>query len=133
MTDRTAQVAAELARRFPNGPARKGAPTVDSETVRAWINYAAAALVAFVSGVLPMLILQLNGSDPINWRPIVASGLSALVAAGLGSRLPRPESAQIATQVNALKARGVPRHEMVVMSQDEAANALGSDSPSGKV
>jgi len=125
--------AAELARLYPNGPARQETPIVDKETLRAWLNYAAAAIVAFVSGVLPVLILQLNGADPINWRTIIAAGLSAIVAAGIGSRLPRPESAQIASQVNNLRARGVPRREMVVMSQDEAARALGADSPAGRV
>src|SRR4051794_27091546 len=92
------------------------------------LSVAAGALVAG----LGVLATQLAGTDPINWRPVFAAAIGPIVAGLLGSRLPRPEGAQLAAQVDALKARNVPRHDMVVLSEQEAIEGLGQPHDVGR-
>lgn len=84
-----------------------------------------AAIIA--SYALTAFAIQLGaGRVPISddWQWVVPI-LSAVVT-GLLTLLPRVGSEHIAMQTDALKARGVPRHEMVVLSEAEAVQCLGA-------
>jgi hypothetical protein len=101
---------------------------VSDQELRNALKYALLALLAFGLGCATALVPQLMdpAMAPINWRIVVGTGITAIVTAYGGSRLPRSGSTAIASQVDALKAQGVPRHEMVVVSQDEAVSALAA-------
>jgi hypothetical protein len=85
------------------------------------LKYVGAAALAMLVGMLPVLIGQLNGDDPINWRPIMASGLSALLSAitatGIATQFGRLGSENITSQVNDLRAAGVHRADMTVVEK----------------
>lgn len=89
-----------------------------------------AFLGAFVATGLS-LAQQLSGTDVIAVRALAAtfttSFFGSLATVAGASQLTRLGSEQIAAQVNALKADGVPRSEMVVLSQDDAAAVLATD------
>lgn len=88
-----------------------------AEEIRTWVKYAAAALVAFLGGAMTYVIpLLMDPTEPaISWRMAAGFGISAVLGAGLGSRLPRPGMAPVSVQVNALKDVGVAPHQMVVV------------------
>lgn len=97
----------------------------------AW--YVAYAFVGALVATGLQLAQVLAGDGDILWRPLAATFTTTLfgaLATALGaSRLTRLGSEQIAGQVNALKAEGVPRSQMVVLSQDDAAAALAAPRP----
>jgi hypothetical protein len=84
-------------------------------------KYVGTALLAFVIGMLPVLIGQLNGTGDIMWRPILAAGLSAILTAitatGLSARLTRVGSEGLGSQVDALREQGVHRRDMAVVEK----------------
>lgn len=125
MTDPTlAERAEQIHRAFPDGVRASDPPPppVDRGTVVNLLKYGGAACLSMLVGMLPVLIAQLEGSDPINWRPILAAGLTALLTAitatGVTSRFTRVGSEHVAAQVDALKARGVARRDMVVSPRE---------------
>jgi hypothetical protein len=101
-------------------------------TTRTIVLYILSIMAGALAAGLGVLAVQLGGVDPINWRPVFAAAIGPIVAGLLGSRLPRPEGAQLAAQVDALKARNVPRHEMVVLSEQEAIEGLGQPHDIGR-
>lgn len=86
------------------------------------------ALAAFAVGCASALVPQLM--DPtmpaLNWRIVIGTGITAVLAAGGGSFLPRSGSTGIAAQVNELRGQGVHRDDMVVLSKDEAIQAVAA-------
>lgn len=59
--------------------------------------------------------------------------IRSLATAGGASQLTRLGSEGLAAQVDALKTAGVPKSEMVVLSEEDAAVALGSPLPADYV
>jgi hypothetical protein len=87
------------------------------------VIYAALAVLNLVIGAL---ILQIGkGAVPIpeSWQWIVPVILAALN--GIALFLPRVGGEDIAAQSDVLRVRGTPRHKQVVVTEDEAAFALG--------
>jgi hypothetical protein len=97
-----------------------------ARTILLYVLSIAAGAAAAGLGVLAT---QLAGADPINWRPIIAAAIGPIVAGLAASRLPRPEGAALAAQIDSLKAQGVPRAEMVVVSQEEAIRGIAEAPP----
>lgn len=87
-----------------------------------YLKYALLALGAFAAGCVVALIPQLM--DPtmpvLNWRFVLGTGLTAVVSTYGGTFLPRGGSTAIAAQVNALRAGGVHREDMMVVQADAA-------------
>lgn len=90
------------------------------------------ALWAFIGATVAtglQLATMLAGTDVIAIRPLAAvftSSFFGSLATVVGtSQLTRFGSEQIAKQVDALKTQGVPRSEMVVVSQEEADRLEG--------
>jgi len=91
------------------------------------------ALWAFIGATVTTglhLAQVLAGTDVIEIRPLAATFTASFfgsLATALGtSQLTRFGSEQIAQQVDALKSTGVPKSQMVVMSEEDAAGALGA-------
>jgi hypothetical protein len=101
-------------------------------TTRTIVLYILSIAAGALAAGLGVLATQLAGTDPINLRPVIAAAIGPIVAGLAASRLPRPEGAQLAAQVDALKARNVPRHEMVVLSEQEAIEGLGQPHDIGR-
>jgi hypothetical protein len=99
---------------------------VSDPMIRTIILYVLSILAGAIAAGLGVLSTQLTGTDPIDWRPVIAAMIGPIVAGLAASRLPRPEGAALAQQIDALKARGVPRHEQVVVSQEEAVSGLAN-------
>lgn len=89
-------------------------------TTRVILLYILGMLVGGLAAGGAVLIVQLGGADPINWRPILAAFLGPIVTGLISMRFPRPEGAQIADQVDTLKGRGVARRDMVVAESQAA-------------
>ena len=91
------------------------------------------ALWAFIGAVVTTglhLAQVLAGTEVIEIRPLAATFTASFfgaLATALGtSQLTRFGSEQIAQQVDALKSTGVPKSQMVVMSEADAAGALAA-------
>jgi hypothetical protein len=97
---------------------------VTDPLTRTIILYALSILAGALAAGLGVLATQLTSTDPIDWRPVLAAAIGPIVAGLAASRLPRPEGAVLAQQIDALKAQGTPRHEMVVVSQAEAVSGV---------
>jgi hypothetical protein len=97
---------------------------VTDPLTRTIILYALSILAGAIAAGLGVLATQLTSTDPIDWRPVIAAAIGPIVAGLAASRLPRPEGAALAMQIDALKAQGTPRHEMVVVSQAEAVSGV---------
>lgn len=95
--------------------------------------YIAWAFVGAVVATGLQLATLLAGTDDIAIRPLLATFMSSFfgaVATILGtSQLARFGSEGLAKQVDALKARGVPRSDMVVVTQGEADRAFAAPPP----
>jgi hypothetical protein len=104
---------------------RRPPPVTDAVT-RTIILYVLSILAGALVAGLGVLATQLVGTDPINWRPVLAAMIGPIVAGLAASRLPRPETAVLAQQIDALKAQGTPRHEMVVVTQEEAVSGVAN-------
>jgi hypothetical protein len=87
------------------------------------LMYLFLALAAFAVGCATALVPQLMDPTmpPMNWRIVIGTGITALITAYGGSRLPRTGSTTIAAQVDNLKSVGVPRRDMIVVTRDDAA------------
>jgi hypothetical protein len=100
---------------------------VTDPVVRTIILYVLSILAGAIAAGLGVLSTQLAGTDPIDWRPVLAAMIGPIVAGLAASRLPRPEGAALAQQIDALKeSTGTPRHEMVVVTQEEAVSGLAN-------
>lgn len=91
------------------------------------------ALWAFIGATVTTglhLAQVLAGTDVIEIRPLAATFTASFfgaLATALGtSQLTRIGSEQIAQQVDALKSAGVPKSQMVVLSETDAAGALAA-------
>ena len=91
------------------------------------------ALWTFIGAVVATglhLAQVLAGTDVIEIRPLAATFTATFfgaLATALGtSQLTRFGSEQIAQQVDALKSAGVPKSQMVVLSEGDAAGALAA-------
>lgn len=91
------------------------------------------ALWAFIGAVVAtglQLAQILSGTDVVLIRPLLAtfttSFFGALATALGASQLTRLGSEQIARQVDALKSAGVPKSQMVVLAEEDAAGALAA-------
>jgi len=95
--------------------------------------YVTAALVGAVVATGLHFAQILSGTDAITLRPLAATFTTSFfgaLATALGtSFLTRIGSETIASQVNDLKAQGVPKARMIVLSDDEAATALETPDP----
>lgn len=84
------------------------------------LRYVVVLTASFIAGAVTALLPELakDPSVPINLRAIVAGGLgtflTAFLATGLASGLPRRGSADLANQVDALRADGAHRSDMTV-------------------
>lgn len=96
---------------------------------RVILLYALSVLAGALVAGLSVLATQLAGADPINWRPVLAAAIGPLVAGLAASRLPRPEGAILARQIDTLKARGIDRKEMLVVTQEEAVRGIAEAPP----
>lgn len=96
---------------------------VTAAEFRTWVQYAAAALAAFLTGSLTYVVpLLMDPSEPpISWRMVIGFGLSALVSAYLGSRITRPGREPVSVQVSALRKAGIEPSEMVVIPSFDAS------------
>ncbi len=101
-----------------------------------WQNLAKYALAALVGSLVTTGLLlgqMLSGTDVITWRPLAAVFVSSFFGAlstALGSSfLPRGGSEDLARQVNLLKAQGVQRKDMVVVTTDEAIEGIAEAPP----
>lgn len=91
------------------------------------IALAGAVGVAIGSGAVPGFA---DGQILSSARAEIASAIALLVTGGgvwLAANRPRYGSETIASQVSDLKAQGVHRDEMIVLSEAEAATALAGD------
>lgn len=91
------------------------------------IRYLVAIVAGSLAAGLGVLVVQLSGTDPINWRPVLVAALGPIVTGLASMQLTRLGSEPIAAQVDSLKATGVQRRDMVVVSQDEAAPMLAGN------
>jgi hypothetical protein len=103
-------------------------------------NLGLYALWAFIGATVATglhLSQLLAGSEVIPIRGLAAtftaSFFGALATVVGTSQLTRFGSEQIAAQVNALKTQGVPRSEMVVLSEADAASVLAQQVPPDQV
>lgn len=98
-------------------------------------RYALYALFGALVAAGLKLGQELAGTDPIEWREIasvlVLSFCGAIGTAVGTSTLTRPGSEGIRAQVDALRADGVHRDDMVVLSRDDAAVAIAGDGQAG--
>jgi hypothetical protein len=89
------------------------------------LKYATWAAISVAIAVLTALLTQLNGTEDIAWRPIIAAGASAtlgvLTMAFRSAYLTRVGSEEIAAKVDLLREDGVHRKDMVVLPQNEVA------------
>jgi hypothetical protein len=94
-------------------------------------RYAVMALLGAAIAAGLKLGAELPGSAPIEWREIasvfVLSFCGTLSTAVGASTLTRPGSEGIKAQVDALRADGVHRDDMVVLSRDDAAVAIAGN------
>lgn len=88
------------------------------------LNYAMAILAGSLAAALLVLSTQLAGADPINWRPILLAALGPILTGLVTTQLTRTGFTQIAAQADYLQAQGLPKHELVVLHESEAAPAL---------
>lgn len=95
-------------------------------TARNLLLYVGSVLAGALAASLAALAVQLAGADPVNWRPVIVAAIGPVVTGLLATQLTRVGSESIAAQVDSLKAIGTPRHEMVVVSQDEAVSGLAN-------
>lgn len=114
----------EIQRRFPNGPMRQPGAVTRFLTDPMVSRGIQIGLVLLNVAIGSLCVEIARGTVPIppSWLwtvPIILPVLNAVTYF-----LPRIGSEEIAQQVNALKAAGVPRSQMVVLSHDEAASAL---------
>lgn len=98
--------------------------TTDLKVAFQYLLAAGAAALLAGGGVL---VTQLAGTDPINWRPILAAALGAILPLIAATQIPRVGSTQIAAQVDHLKAQGVHKRDMVVVPAATVETALSSD------
>jgi hypothetical protein len=91
---------------------RRPHPVTDPMT-RTIILYMLSILAGALVAGLGVLATQLVGTDPINWRPVFAAMIGPIVAGLAASRLPRPEGAALAQQIDQLKEQGTPRHRVI--------------------
>lgn len=98
-------------------------------TTRTILLYALSIAAGALAAGLGVLATQMAGADPINWRPVIAAAIGPVVAGLAASRLPRPEGAALAAQIDDLKARGIPRKELVVVTQEEAVRGIAEAPP----
>lgn len=82
--------------------------------IRSALQYAGAILLGALAAGLGALAVQLNGTDPIVWRPILAATLGPIVTGLIARQLTRAGSEGIAAQVNDLRAEGYRREDMTV-------------------
>jgi hypothetical protein len=87
--------------------------------IRNLVLYALSIAAGAVAAGLGVLVVQLGGVDPINWRPVFAAAIGPIVAGLLATRLPRPEGAELAHQIDTLQEQGVPRHKMQVVPKPD--------------
>lgn len=107
-------------------PPRRPSPVADPLT-RAIILYGLSILAGAIAAGLGVLSTQLAGTDPIDWRPVIAAMIGPIVAGLAASRLSKPEDTVLAAQGDALKrSTGTPRHQMVVVTQEEAVSGLAN-------
>lgn len=94
-------------------------------------RYALMALFGALVAAGLKLGQELAGTDPIAWRAIasvlVLSFCGALGTAAGASTLTRPGSEGIRAQVDALRARGVHRDDMVVSGPDQAVAVMAGN------
>jgi hypothetical protein len=102
---------------------------VTDAELRNALKYAALALASFLVGCCTALLPQLL--DPtmpdLNYRAVLAAGITAVVTAYGGSFLPRSGATAIAAQVDSLKAQGIPHRDMVVLPKEGAIAAVTAD------
>jgi hypothetical protein len=91
--------------------------------------YTLSILAGALAAGLGVLATQLAGADPINWRPVIAAAIGPIVAGLAASRLPRPEGAALAAQIDTLKDQGIARRDMVVVTQEEAVKGMQNAPP----
>lgn len=90
--------------------------------VRTVIYYALSILGGALVAGLAVLATQLAGpGDVILWKPILAAMIGPIISGIAASRLPRPEGAELAAQIDALKTQGVKRGDMVVVAPPKEA------------
>lgn len=86
--------------------------------------YILSILAGALAAGLGVLATQLTGTDPVNWPPVFAAAIGPIIAGLAASRLPLPEGAALAAQSDVLKAQGIPRHEQIVVTHDEAVHGI---------
>lgn len=106
---------------------------MNSLTAQNLIKYAVAILAGALAAALGALVVQLSGTDPITWRPVIAAGLGPVVTGLAAMQLTRVGSEAIAAQVDSLKAAGTDRRDMVVVSQDDAIPLVAGALPPEQV
>lgn len=95
------------------------------QTIRNALVYIGVAIVPPVAdAVYQALASQMAGGKPIDWGQLGLVTLLALLGAAVASQRPQVGHEAIAAQTNYLQAQGMPKREMVVLHQDEAAPAL---------
>jgi hypothetical protein len=84
--------------------------------IRNLVYYALYILGGALASGLGVLATQLAGpGDDILWKPILAAMIGPIISGLAASRLPRPEGAELAAQIDALKAQGVKHGDMLVV------------------
>lgn len=81
------------------------------------LRYIGAILVGALAAGLGALVVQLSGTDPIIWRPILAATLGPIVTGLIARQLTRAGSEELAAQVSAYKSIGYHRDELAVVPQ----------------
>lgn len=83
-------------------------PSANSLLFQNLLSYAGVALVAIAVTAGAVLVGQLNGPNPIDWRPIIAAALSAVISVLASSQLPkagREHISHLASQVGTVQAQ----------------------------
>jgi hypothetical protein len=86
--------------------------------VRNLVLYALSIAVGALAAGLSVLAVQL-GYESIDWKPVFAAAIGPIVAGLLSTRLPRPEGAALAQQIDILKEQGVARQEMMIVPKPD--------------
>jgi hypothetical protein len=93
-----------------------------AEETKTYAKYVAAAIFSFVIGALTYIVpLLMDPSEPtISWRVALGTGIAAVMAAGISTRITRPGDEPLITQSNALAEAGVSPSHMIVVPSDTA-------------
>lgn len=92
---------------------------MDEET-RLVLRYLVGMVIAIIVAGGGALLLQLQGTAAIDWRPVITAALAAFISGLAGMRLPRQGSAALSTQVDIYRTLGYHRRDLTILPKSGA-------------